>query len=426
MTFSIGRCTFVKDPHAVQHSGNQVTFTVGIGSDTSVGVDAYNAMRQQVLGLANNYDEPVVPIVWSSDTQYEGFYRVTDVSLDVSEYGYLKRYSHDCQITAERVGGYSNPYFEVTTQSIVRTNAFAFTTPSGVVATLLDTTIAEGDLRPSLTTLTPVTRKTSTGASIYCYVSAAPVALTQFRTFTLPNSFYVGACRIEVLYGSTWCQVVGRAIPLNRVWRLSNDIVRLTAQNGATPGTIEIWDNVASAWEATNISHYELTLGNPGIGGSSTTTNPTVTVLRNSPEQCTVRVSGYLAIGSGQAGFDITYTVQRGAHFVEASWTYAPSLMRLGVQFSSVTACSSLTGGVRATSNDAAGNRVVFAMASGTNAIAVDLTNGRIRPLSSQTSASMMIGVELNGSSAITNNTADDLISQFFGLASWRQQVIGR
>jgi len=84
---------------------------------------------------------------------------------------------------------------------------------------------------------------------------------------------------------------------------------------------------------------------------------------------------------------------------------------------------TNVTGGIRVTSNDANGNRVVMAMAA---AHTTDTATTSIQNTSTATSGNFGLGVELGGSSAAAGNQAAQLVDQYFGAVSWRQRVVNR
>lgn len=434
MTLTIGRCTFTAEPHGVSHSGNQLTIQVPIGSATSVSSDAYNAMRQQVLGLVDNADEPVVPVTWTLDSQYDGFYRVTSVSVDVGQLVFQNRYSRDCSITLERLIGYAAPEFEITTQSVVRTNVHAITTPScvvGVFQTPSSTNAYQYDLGSLRSSTTTTTATVDTGDTITIFKANAPTTTTSWTFAVAPAKFYVGACRVEVRRSGTWYTVTGRSVDITAgtVWRISNGLVRVTSFDGSTHGTFEVWDQTASggvgAWESTSIQHvYVPTSGiNAGntVAGGKVGATPNqgyagpIAILRNAPEQVTVRVRGINEM--------VTWSLQRGAYnamctFNSANPGGASGIQGVGLAFATNTACTAFTGGIWQTSADANGNGLTFSNPS-SNAF-VSTANGQ---LATTLTGTMAVGSNLGA----TNSTVAALRrDEFFGAVSWRQQVIIR
>ncbi len=414
-----GRCSLTDNPYDFTVNGDVWSFTIDIVTTAASDINEMKARRQQLVGLVDNRDEEIIPVTWSEDSTFDGFYRVQSVSVPSTPVMLSNGYIEACQFTLERVTGYGNPLMEVTTQAVVRTNAHGYTVPQSLIAMATPATYSQTDLRPNLTAATSGSRIASDGQTLTVYTLAAPVALTQYRVAPTPVRFYSGAALIEIKYGSTWYQVVGQDIPRNTVWRISNGLVRLTSADAATPGTFEVWDNTAGVWESISITHRTAAAAGPGIGIGNGSEQAPVTILRNSPEQVTVRC---LAGASSSAlGVDFTYTLQRGARSVVASWTSA-STLAYGAGFASVVACTAVaSGSIRATANDAGGNRLVFAMPV---AITSDLVNGLIYAAAAATSGSMMIGVEFGGSAAATIDLAANVVDQFFGAVAWRQRVI--
>lgn len=409
MTLTIGRCTLVSEPSAVAVNGSRVDFLVHVNPTTAGDANHWAALKQQFNGLVGNDDEPVVPVTWSTDSTFDGVYRVLDVSLPSWNAMYVRKETPFCTISLQRVLGYSNALCEMTTQSVVRTNAHSFTVPPSVIAT--QTGGVGVDLRPTITPAATLTRACEfppgSSIGISAYTQAAPVALTTYRDDTAPANFYRGACMVEVPYGGTFRTVVGRNIAAATQWRISNGLVRLGYIPSLVAFGIEIWGG--TLWEPIGISHITNGSVTPviGLGGY-------LSILRNSPECVVVRVG---------IDPDFTYRIMRGNNLVEASWT-SRTATKYGVGFTATVATTAVsTWGVRATSNDTNGNRCVFGMPV---AITADNTNGRINAAVAATSGSMFMGVELNGSSAVSGDAAADLANQYFGLTNWSQKVIPR
>ena len=141
------------------------------------------------------------------------------------------------------------------------------------------------------------------------------------------------------------------------------------------------------------------------------------TVLRNSPEQVSIAVPG-------SRGGEMVYSLQRFARLATCSWS-SPTATQVGVGLglAHTAAGTNITGGIRATSNDVNGNRMVFGVdaAKTTNTTITGVIN-----TTPATSGTLFIGCELDGSSATTKNTAADLVDQFIGQAVWRQRVVAR
>lgn len=415
MSVTIGRAS-LNDLYGLQVRGRRVSFTTDIEGTDQYGLQA---LRQQLAGLVDNRDEEVVPFTWSEDATLDGFYRVVSVDIPSTEVQLTNGWIPGVRVELEQVPGFSNPWFEVTTQAVVRTNGHGITAPLALVVsyTTPPSGQVEVDRRPTLSGLSSSAfyRTTSSGDQVQVGLYTAPVAAASYSYCAFASSFLDGACQVEVKYGSTWYPVVGREVPMNTVWRLSNGIVRLTSAIGANAGTFEVWDNAAAAWESKNVQHWENGSASEHIGIGYGSTTSSVSILRNAPEQCTVKCA-YL-------DFDVTYSIQRGAGLVSASWTSKAS-RKFGIGLASPTAAgTAFTGGVRATSNDANGNRMAFGTAA---ANSNDLAATATWYTSSATAGSMWVGVELDGATGTGGTTAAELRDQFLGAVSWRQRIVAR
>lgn len=416
MTITFGRCSLPGDPFNATVNGDQVTFGFHILPAVANDVASMKALRQQLYGLINNVDEPIVPITWSLDSSFDGFYAPQSVSLpaDVALRATTTGRLVQCSISFRRVIGYANPRCEVTTDSVLITNDHSLTVPPAVIAaTLPSPNISEVDLRPSLTGATAISRTADNGSVVTAYTLATPVSTTRYRFPVTPALFYTGACKIEYSLdaGSTWYVAVGRDIPRATMWRIGNGLIRLTSADGTNAGTLEVWD---TAYESRSICHVTNGSTGPGIGGGSTATSSgaTLSILQNAPECCIVRVVGN--------NLDWTYKMNRGERHFTADWT-CTTATKFGIGYSATVACTSITGGLVTTSNDANGNKLVFSLPV---AQTKDTTNGRTNAATATTSGTVMAGVVLAGSSAISGDAAADLINQYIGAVTSAQQVV--
>lgn len=415
MTVTIGRASLT-DIFDVRLSGRRLTFTTDIEAASA---DEMKAIRQQLAGLVDNRDEEVIPFTWSDDPTLDGYYRVASVNVPSTEVMLTSGFIPDVEVELEQIPGFANPWFEVTYQAVVLTNAHSITTPTGTIAAPSDTTDVQsyewGSLSPGIATAV------ADGSARFSSF-AAPRTLTSFRYATTPAAFYVGGCQIEVKYGSTWFPVVGRQIPRNTVWRISNGVTRLTSANGATSGTLEIYDTTAAAWQSTNVKHL-VAGASQGIGLGDGTNQPAVTILRNSPEQVAVRVTGPTdasAVGS----ISMTYSLGRGSSWVTASWT-ADIAIAVGPAATSATAMTLTTPLLYSTSSDANGNKLALTAA---HAFTSDTTNGRLYGgVTSGSTSSGQHGFYLHPEGGVLiAPTAPAIARYWFCAISQTQRVIAR
>ena len=435
MTIAIGRASGLNATQ-IKHSGDRVSI-----SGTIVGADAYaaRAQVQQVLGLSNNDDEPVVPVVYGND-DLDGFYTV--VSSGVEQLGPITGKSRRYSVELERVVGYANPWFEVIAQSVVRTNGYN-ASPAGIIAAFLSTYELDVAATFSLadqTTTEDWPAANSPGITLDTYTATAPVAPISYRYSGPAFSHLIGRCRVEVQQNGAWYEVVGRQVPANSIWRISNGIVRLTSAIGATPGKIEFYDAAAVAWEGININHVSGTspgtgyrsLG--GIGFGDQTIKPTLTILRNSPEEVIVRT--WQAGGSYGTTPGITYRLQRGARQFICNATSANYFVDIGINHSTTTA---MTGGgagyaVDTTANGN-GNKLVIGTNMPPHVSGIGYTAGYSSTTEggiffvggdSNDSSTLWCGMDTINSGSGSTTVATRLRDRFLAATSWRQRVVPR
>jgi hypothetical protein len=407
MAMTIGRVTGLRPASPPLRSGDRVTVT---GWILAANATELRWVREQILGLANNDDEEVVPVTWDVDTTVDGYYSVRSVSVAPIgiEGGAKARFAVDL----DRVPGYSFPRIEVSSAAITRTNghglvgeALAITYPN------LLNMVTDGATVPPVTIGGSYIRTSadSTTTNIVIQPAVPPAVPFTWGYFQPPANYPVGRCRIEINIGGTWYEWVGTQVPITDQWRISNGIVRLSSGDGATPGSIEVWDPVSLVWQGRDIRHTSSTgtLTVP-IGGQGTTDRGPVRVLRNSVEKVVVR-----------CGSNFTYSVARGAMHVEY---VQGGVGGIGLDTAHAAASTSITGGLHQTGSDANGNRIVFGAATGS--IGRDLANGRLWVTSATTPQALMVGVNLNGAAGAGADSPTFLIGQFIAVAPLEERIV--
>lgn len=385
---------------------------------TSATLEPILSLRQMVVNLADNPDEPVVPVVWTADATVAGFYRVTAAAASPVESGYgLPDHPFDFTVTLERVQGYATPVIEsvltgglrANIHSITDTNALAWFSVPAAVSTI-------GSV--ALVFETGNTRMSATGDLLLTTVPPTPPpsfydAVMQWTI--APTDYYDGAATIEV--GSPLRTVVGREVPQNAVanWRLSNGLVRATPN--VSPGlvTVEWFDG--TAWESARTVQ-------PAWRQSATPhpmANPAMfTVLRNSPELCVVRITYSESTSTTITPGYLDLSLRRGdRNLVGVFAVYQEYGTEIGID-SGTTHATALTGGARETSDDGAGNRSVLMSAQGSFAGTYDIE------LATGTVLDFGVGCEIGGSGATGDSIAQNLIYQYMGAISERQIVTTR
>lgn len=415
MAFQVGRAggdVAMREPKSVDFDGQTVTIT---GDILASSFADSTALRQQLLGLVNNEDEPVVPLSWGADAHLDGYYRVLDVSVPSSPVS-KQRYLFPYTVTLERTKQYARPVFELTSIGSLRTNSHSIVAgdtfdyswrPLSAIPVQTATTLSTGNSR------TP-----SGGSAAYFLKYANPASTYTNAYLVQPSQFYEGAATLELSYdsGTTWRVATGRQIEhLPTQFRLSNGFVRVTDAGDASNASLNVSHYDGSTWETAK--KYYVTNNSSAI---STGPPVAITVLRNSTEQVAVRLT-YGFAGSDTMTLDVS--LRRGARNVECYWSRPEYSLAYGVFRASVEAATALTGGIRATSNDAGGNRYVLATPSAkTN----DLTNGGFYLSSNATSLTFVIGMEVGGSSATNDETAQNQVYQYMAARSHTLRYVGR
>lgn len=405
MTLTIGRVDpFTVGPYNIQHRGDRLRFDVDIHADTFAEAQA---VRAQLLGHADNDDEPVIPITWTGDDHLDGFYQVRGVQAQPDN-TYTAGGAIRCRVDLDRVvGGWSNPRFETNAISKPITDGWSLagTLPSGDSHTTITafTTLREQSQAGNITNVVD-----SADGDLYLVYDreSAGFDLSFPATLAEPSKFYWGAPKVEVdITGSgDWVIVVGRQLPDAQNyagrWRISNGLCRVTpvfANDGEL--TLEVYDDGAGGWTTVaTVDRYSATqsLGFATSGASGTQVWIPPQILRNSIDAVVLRFTGY-------ADQEQTLTMRRGVSGVthqgllsEVRHTSEPQA-GTGYTRADLGASSGTTvQAVYRSSNDNNGNRWVWATPDGS--VTSDTTNGR---LGATASSPLFMGVTFNNASDV-------------------------
>lgn len=416
MSITIGRTTLA-DPDDVKVSGDMVEFTLELDAAS---VTDMKAKRQQIANLIGNRDEEVVPVTWSEDAVFDGFYEPMSLSIPSQSLMLSNGYLPPISVALRRVGGgYANPRFEVSCTNVTRTNGHGLS-GSTVIAVPGDGSTLTYDIDGFAGVAFTDTRPTADGLSMFILTAGDPNAKS-YQFDVTPADYYKATCTIEIDYSGAgaWYPLVGRQIPRATRWRISNGIVRLTSGTSGTGATFEVWDG--SQWDSQNISHLAggttvRTLGRftPGLA-ATTDRDIAFAVLRNSPEMVTLRYSTF--------GDHMTWTLARGARHASCNWFVSSNQIgasQVGIGMTTGVAGTSITGGVHQTAA-VAGNRLIFATAEARTA---DTGNTRVRNTTGSTTGTHFVGVEVSPGTGL--NAISTIVAEMMSGLTCRQRVIGR
>ena len=383
-------------------------------------------LEAQVLGMVGNPDEDAFPVVWSAESKWDGFYTEIDASWDWVNDGSGRVSVANWSITGRRLtsGTGDSANLELTNYLLVRTNGHG-TTSGSTINTLIPPAWTDFEQR-SVTMSTPFYRYASNGQMTFSRATVGS-ATTQTVGIGLPASgYYGGACSLEFRADDdVWYPWVGVTVPAGSAgkWRMSSDCFRIEPSD--TVGSLKASVYNGTSWETTEFQGNHYTAGaHMAVGiAASTTAWLAPFILRNSPD-CVVLST--VSTATNLMRVRTTITLRRGAHHAEISMR-SPS-GRPGVRFTTATASTALataTAGVVGTSNDANGNRLVLMSAS---SCLNDTTNGRVYVDDATANAVHVfgVGVEYDGTSAVTGNSAASLLAQFLVPGAYQTRVVAR
>lgn len=387
-------------------------------------------IRDQIRGLVNNPDEPVVPVTWTEDTAINGFYRVESASCEmtpVSLVGGLGSW----RVDLTRVSASSAPLIEswISFGGPIPHGWAAYT--AGDCSHWLPSTAygywgSSAGAAWSLASTLP--RVTSDGQTMY---RAGPGAITAATVYTVRNEWAVptgdwldGAAAIEVEPGSggVWAPVVGRQIPASFHaigWRLSNGIIRVSPLVGGS-WRVSVWDSAGAAWE-----NNDFTLSGNSFAGTFTAVEQ-VAVVRNSPEEvavkCVLRPTTSIGVNTvdvvlRRGDLMATFVVQTTNNLAFDSWR----MQAASAAAATVVTDGGVTIGIRRTSA-LSGNRWVLTSDYG---VTTDLVNGRLTSAVRQR-CRFGVGIELNGASATAYDTAAQQCREWLSQARESTRVAAR
>lgn len=374
-------------------------------------------LRDQLLGYQDNWDEPIVPVTVGSEPRLTGYYRVNGVRI-TTDVEALNSGFVAYEVALQSVWGYAQPQFESIMTGALLTNAVG-----AVAADAYAFHVAPAACTEYVYFATPSTSGTRSSAdgTLNLFATTGSVPSGSIRFYLTPANFYIGACTIE--QGSPLQPVVGRSGLQNDTvnWRLSNGLVRVTAN--ATAGKIDVSHWISASWSA--VKTYKFTGTNRGLINAITA----ITILRNSTEECAIRLTCTGATGTPVPIF-VDISLRRGDRLARIYITVNTTFNDTWAVFrNSVEAATAITygavtlGGFRATANDGDGNRYV--LLSYQAATTSDLVNGGLTATGNGP-MDVGIGSEVGGSGAAAIDTATNIAKQYIAAQSESQRIVAR
>lgn len=421
MGITIGRVS-LDDIDGWQFDADTITITTDI---IGASLAAAKAKRAQVLGLMANPDEPVVPVTFSEDSDVDGYYTVLEASVG-SYPSSLVTFTFPASIVLQRVPDFASPLFENICMGGFRSNNQGITAAS-MQAVLAVPVEADSfyDIDNSFNDLGAGAVRSASNAPLNLWLYKFDAGGPQRRTVqfsTRPAYWYYGACTIEEQRSGSWYTLVGRQWMNARQgngWRISNGIIRVSA-NGTEPRIdVEMW--TGAAWSTAKT--YKL-------GRDSTfaefTGNSSMHVLRNGPEEVAIRLVVGAPLIPNHTTIDLR--IRRGQKMVEGYVT-------------DMSGQTDLLGAIGRATNEASSDMTVHAQVFGVIATAADAdalkymifsprtitrenTIGRINLTTPNSTFPFAISGEFTG--AADPDTYDDIVDQYLAGYTERYSLAGR
>lgn len=338
----------------------------------------------------------VIPITWVEDPRIDGYYRPAGGSTRIrslNDRGFL-----EFTFSAERIGTAVDLLFRSILVSTIRSNAH------GVTAAEAEPFHAPpGGHRIYSGLIGNITRVSEDGDIVVW----RDIADTRPTWSSTPADHLKGAARI-----TTGGYVrAGKTIQNNSTdWTLENGLIRVSPNVANGRLDVEHYDGIA--WQ-TKVWQIEV------AGGSEFSRWDWVTILRNDPEECVIRLENQRVVGVTPAGGRdlLDLRLRRGSRFVEGRLSRSGS-GTLKVRLTTAEAGTAVTPtgassvvAVRATANDAQGDRYIVGSPI---AHTQDLVNGGVSQ-SAVTALPFFIGAAVDGSLAQAGDTPEDLALQYLG-----------
>lgn len=374
---------------------DQVNASNGERTLTMTGVEYYpgtpyaevHARREDLMGIRGE----MVGVSFSAKPQFDGFYTVKDLGAVVTDWKAKdEAASLRWNATLSLIGPANAVDVESRLTGIARTNDFAeagerwHAPAGGALAYWVGTGGPSGSM----------TRNLDTGSTIRVY-RGIPVGMDPVWGVSTPAGLLAGRTRVLIdgleRYGT---RVKGSATG----WEISNGLVRV--RPSATAGaTIEVaaW---GGSWETKD---WDI---NPGPAVLTPASLLGTTVLRNDVEAVTIRL---LFQDSASKRGLLDLVLRRGSRFVEG-FMQVPDSATLIATLHTLETSTKTSGYVAANANDGQGNKAWSASAKAFTLQA----NGGVSKATA-TTLDFALGVVLDGTGAVSGDTADVLYKQYIG-----------
>lgn len=402
-------------PTTVNRDGDRVSLRGNLWSDTSIALG--RVLRDQVIGLdpSNSPGMPARPVIYAPG-DISRFGRVLSASCPSSRAAEATGvWPYDIDI--EWVTSSHAPLVEERLIGAERTQPDGTAEPHGVTPSYSHWA-GVGVYNHAIGAAATIGSRTGADGAVAGTVDTDAQSPTA-TWYVAPADFYKGACNVAQIVGATSYSIVGREMPnIPTTWAMGNSLVNVIGSATAAKAEFAMLWHDGTQYESTKVLRV-------AAAGSDLTFAPVqVRTLRNTPEQCSIRVRLGYAGTTGAVDLDTTYvdiTLRRGHRFAEFLITSTASAT-WGLNLVTAEALTAITGGARATNNDAGGNKLVFASPQ---AHTLDTTNGKIRLTSAGLKFAAGVGISIGGSLvAPPDETPQAVANQYFAAQYGTQRVV--
>ncbi len=376
----------------------------------------------ETLALQTELDNQVgqvVPLIFSHNPVWDGFYVQSDADIDASDYAFNDGGLLDFSVQLVRIGGLSQTEF----QSLLTGNLLA--NVHGLIDSEVRYTHAPAvgalGLDHGSTSPTAHSRVTADGI-IQVILGMDNTVDPKWRV--APADYYKGGCALTVDGRVRTGLDVPHDVP---DWMLSNGLIRVTpgVTSEVSNGRVEIACFDGTVWDTAKAFRFIF---------EPSTTNDTLdlwhfmTVEHYTPEKTVIKlIRDAEEAPASTHRYELDIHMRRGFPFVawHMKWTGAATQFKIAPNTNEAATAVTPTGalaaaGISATANDASGNRYMMAtpLAHTADTVNGGLTFASVREFWG------LLGYEINGSAAAANDLAGPLILQGFARLEEEQRAV--
>lgn len=357
-------------------------------------------------------DDGWIPVTSSVVSQLDGYYKVLSAQANFGRAALgTGTLLVDWQVQLERPRLFRRPRIEIPAVYAGLTNGMSVTTftvatavPTGTL-TRIDSTY--GGIAP-----VTATRTGQTGTTDFYYAAGVAIATSGSVTWAqivAPASYYIGGASITDAVGPMHGR---RDIDIASCYTIGNGLVRLTATS--TDLNVSWWNG--SAWtSATSVQLCH------EIGGTTYAwTLSSCQILRNSPIECVMRLSGSSNIAQG-GEVTVDVSLRRGDRCFRIVGAAQNSVTGMQIRFGTNIAGTSTTYGVRNTTAISSEYIVLTSdyASTKTTATKAKLTNGTARNRSF-----FGVGITSGGGTGTGVDAADGIGAQLYQTSGETLRVV--